>query len=178
MCYLVYCNTHLHTSRRLESCARSQVQVDGQPFCNSHYTRQLWIWTTILALTRQKWDAASRSLTLTLSGPLADLSPFSGVGREGEGEGAGAAATVAGSVLPVVISGAFLHWHPHAQQLACAAGTMLVRHVAVLQDGRGNRVLSECLGEWEVPAGGALLLENCQLGPAVSPGSKGLGDMD
>ena len=162
---------------RLADCSRSRVpvDVDGQPFCNSHYSRQVWIWTSILALTRQRWDAASRSLTLTFSGP-----PPAGAstgGREGGwggvGGGGGGGEAPGSAVLPVVISGAFLHWYPREQLLACAAGTMRVQRVTVVEGGavaHGNAVLTQCVGRWEVTGGGALSLQTCQLAAAPRQG--------
>jgi len=38
---------------------------DGGPWGNSHYTRQMIVWTLPLALSGQQWDAAAKRLTFT-----------------------------------------------------------------------------------------------------------------
>ena len=138
-------------SGQIGACAHTRVPVEGQPWCNSHYTRQLWVWATILSLTRQEWDAASRSLRLVISHK--SQSAAGGVGEAG----------AAGSGLVVMITDAVLHWFPRTQRLVCAAGTMRVRRVVVVDDGAGRSLSTECIGRCDVVAGGILSLDTCQL---------------
>jgi len=147
----------------MAACAHTRVQVEGQPWCNSHYTRQVWVWAAVL--TRQGWDAASQTLRLVWQSQAA---------VDGEEEG--------GEGVPVIITSALLHWFPRAQKLVCAAGRMRVRRVSVevylADQGAGaspstdghththtthRSPSTECTGRWDVMAGGVLALDTCRL---------------
>ena len=130
-------------------CPKAPANIDGQPWCNSHYTRQLWVWSTVMSLSRQHWDATCQDR-----------------GHQGASGDAGCLTlvSIAGAPerLPVFIKNAILHWERDAGRLLVAAGTMRAQRVIVQKDvdeARSSRlVLSDCTGPWEIPEGGALLL--------------------
>ena len=79
--------------------------------------------------------------------------------------------------LPVLVRNAILHWEPDSGggKIVVAAGTLRVQRIRVVEQGGGvasgieglsnSRLIAECVGRWEIPAGGVLALNVCELEP-------------
>jgi len=189
------------TVSRSQVCHRAPADVDGQPWCNSHYSRQLWVWATVMALSHQRWDASWDGQGGHVNGARwggvgasANYPPQDDTGRASAGEWR--VRRVKGSLtlvyfsdytaqrMPVFVKDAILHWEPDSRggKISVAAGTLRVQRIRVEQlvpaghtDGHipdgDPRLIAECVGQWEIPAGRGLALEDCKLehlGPFAS----------
>jgi hypothetical protein len=170
--------------------------VDGQPWCNSHYSRQLWVWATVMALSHQRWDASWDGQGVHVNGarwggggasanyPPQDDTESASAGEWRVRRVKGSLTLVylpdAPTRLPVFVKDAILHWLPDSRggKISVAAGTLRVQRIRVeelVPVGRGEdggagpipdahpRLIAECVGQWEIPTGGVLALEVCQL---------------
>ena len=178
---------------RSEVCPRAPADVDGQPWCNSHYTRQLWVWATVMALSQQRWDASWDGQGVDVDGVAVGSGGAGTMHRSNEESSSASAGKVRGLVkgsltltcvmgvpkrLPVLVKDAILHWEPDTSggKIVVAAGTLRVQRIRVEEPGGGVaggggegsdlpdfRLIAECVGRWVIPAGGVLVLKVCQL---------------
>lgn len=185
------------TVSRSQVCLRGPADVDGQPWCNSHYSRQLWVWATVMALSHQcweaSWDGQGGGDGAPSGGVGANYPPEDDTGRVRRVKGSLTLVYLADAPtpLPVFVKDAILHWEPDSRggKISVAAGTLRVQRIRVeelVAAGHSNtghrhtdglipdadpRLIAECVGQWEIPAGRVLALEVCQmehLGPFAS----------